>query len=475
MMASASPEFIALCQSQVLLLTQALRATSTVVYLAEPSVNPVSPTLVPLVAYPDTAATWTSLNEILATMAGPDGALQADPQAGASNLLGTSEANPRPLASEPLPADQSPPKKPGDDVSPQADDTLDDTPLVLPIAHEGAILGVIVSTRPASPWSQAEYQQAERVANTLAIACVMDRRGQWLQRQFSQQQLTQANQSATFHDLLHQFRNPLTALQTFGKLMLKRMGTEDPNQTIAESIVRESRRLQDLAEHFDEAVAQGDEALHPPGAMPPVAGLLPSRPEDLTFPSGNTGTEADDLSHPLGRTLAVVPGSITDVIVPLVQSAMALLPDRDLELVQDIPPDLPDVWLDPQAMREVMSNLLDNAIKYALPRSLIWVTAGVVQTINGELYQGIAVGDTGAGIPLEDQPHIFERHYRGVQADSDIPGTGLGLAIVQDLVQAMGGHIEVISPVQIDHWVNPVPAELTQGPGTLFMVWLRTV
>jgi signal transduction histidine kinase len=85
------------------------------------------------------------------------------------------------------------------------------------------------------------------------------------------------------------------------------------------------------------------------------------------------------------------------------------------------------------------------------------------------------VGDTGAGIPLEDQPHIFDRHYRGVQADSDIPGTGLGLAIVQDLVQAMGGHIEVISPVQIDHWVNPVPAELTQGPGTLFMVWLRTV
>jgi signal transduction histidine kinase len=69
-----------------------------------------------------------------------------------------------------------------------------------------------------------------------------------------------------------------------------------------------------------------------------------------------------------------------------------------------------------------------------------------VQSLDNALYQGIAIGDTGPGIPLADQAHIFERHYRGVQADGQTPGTGLGLAIVKDLITAMEGHIDIISP-----------------------------
>ena len=123
-------------------------------------------------------------------------------------------------------------------------------PLILPLAHEGIVLGVMVSTREVPPWNREDYQQAERVAKSLAIACVMDQRNQWLQNQLQQRQFTQADQSQTFHDLLHQFRNPLTALQTFGKLLLKRMQSDDPNRTIAEGIVRESGRLRDLAQNL---------------------------------------------------------------------------------------------------------------------------------------------------------------------------------------------------------------------------------
>ncbi|NJL45515.1 MAG: GAF domain-containing sensor histidine kinase [Leptolyngbyaceae cyanobacterium SM2_3_12] len=352
--------------------------------------------------------------------------------------------------------------------------------MVLPLAHEGIVLGVLVSSRDAPPWSQEEQRQAEQVANTLALACIMDRRGQWLQQQLQQRQLNQTDQSETFHDLLHQFRNPLTALQTFGKLLVKRMPTDDPNQPIAEGIVRESRRLEDLAQYFDNAVAEGDEALQTASLTPSIAGLLspgttpqPSLPIDST--SVSSATPEDGQGHGLGHALRVVPGQLAAVVNPLLRSTAALAQDRELYLEQDIPADLPEVWLDPEALGEVISNLLDNALKYSPAKTLIWVTGGLVQQIDGQFFQGIAVGDSGMGIPPEDQPHIFERHYRGIQTEGEIAGTGLGLAIVQELVQGMGGHIDLISPVQVEQWVNTPLTGLARGPGTLFMVWLRTV
>ncbi|MGF1568199.1 MAG: sensor histidine kinase [Nodosilinea sp.] len=505
MAASASSEFIALCQSQVLLLTQALGATSTVVYLARQSMDPVSPTLVPLVAYPDDADTWAGLNEVLTTMADrlSEAGEETDPVGG--NLL-SSGASTTPLEPDFSQAElgqpmfsfpqasalgEAAPRESVANCPPPSDPGNPATvpPLVLPLANDGVVLGVVVSTRAALPWNREDYHQAERVANTLAIAWVMDQRGQWLQRQLNQRQLNQADQSETFHDLLHQFRNPLTALQTFGKLLLKRMQPEDLNQPIAEGIVRESRRLQDLAQHFDVAVTQGDEGLSHSATMPPVAGLL--LPTATDSPAGMEtdigvkpplGVEVKPQPAPiagqgygLGRTLVVEPGPIAEVVMPLLQSFQPIAQELNMTLVYDIPADLPEVWLDREALGEVLSNLLDNAVKYAPSGSLIWVTGGLVQHLEGVIYQGIAVGDTGSGIPLADQPHIFERHYRGIRADGDIPGTGLGLAIVQELVRGMGGHIDLTSPVRVEHWVSEAAKGVTPGPGTLFMVWLPTV
>jgi signal transduction histidine kinase len=341
---------------------------------------------------------------------------------------------------------------------------------------------MIVSTRESLPWTAADYQQAEQVANTLAIACVMDQRNQWLQRQLDQRQLNQADQSETFHNLLHQFRNPLTALQTFGKLMVKRLPPEDTNRPIVEGIVRESRRLEDLAQNFDDAVAIADETLAEP-TVPSTGGLLPGSP--ATDPGLGANREDDRTGlalaiapapgHGLGRSLMVKPGAIADVAMPLVQSTLPLAQERGLHLVHHIPTPLPEVWLDGAALDEVLHNLLDNSLKYAPPGSLVWVTAGLVQRLESEVFQGIAVGDTGAGIPVTDQPQMFTRHFRGVQAGGNIPGTGLGLTIVQNLVEGMGGHIDLISPVQGTPWLPPEAAHYPPRPGVLFVVWLRVV
>lgn len=504
MIGSPSPEFITLCQSQVLLLTQTLGAASTVVYLVEATVETINPTLIPLVAYPETANLWHDLREGLAAVFNTDevDSSQQSPLAQAEQWLQQPSDSERDLVGPPSKTSAS--SEPGflsmpfgiePTTPPQGVETEPTVyPLVLPLAHDGVVLGMIVSTREVLPWTADDYRRAEQVASTLAIAYVLDQRNQWLQRQLHQRQLTQADQSETFHDLLHQFRNPLTALQTFGKLMVKRLPPEDTNRPIAEGIVRESRRLQDLAQHFDTAVAEGDKTLEQQSTPPGGRLLLPSAPSEwsdrpkVTIDSedpfkGRLATTqglplealASTIGHGLGRSLRVQPGAITEIALPLVQSIAPLAHERGLHLIHHIPTPLPKVWLDAAALGEVLHNLLDNALKYAPAGSLIWVTAGLVQRLGRQMFQGIAVGDTGAGIPLSDQPHLFTRHFRGVRAQGDIPGTGLGLAIVQDLVQGMGGRIDLVSPVQGTPWLPPEAVAYPQNPGVVFVVWLKAL
>ncbi len=94
-------------------------------------------------------------------------------------------------------------------------------------------------------------------------------------------------------------------------------------------------------------------------------------------------------------------------------------------------------WADRRAVDQVLTNLLDNALKYTDPGGRI--TVAVEAQPEGVR---VSVSDTGIGIPAEQQARIFERFYRVDKARSRaLGGTGLGLAIVRHLVQAMGGEI----------------------------------
>src|SRR6185369_9215289 len=91
-----------------------------------------------------------------------------------------------------------------------------------------------------------------------------------------------------------------------------------------------------------------------------------------------------------------------------------------------------EAWCDREAVSQILSNLLDNAIKYTRGGGRITLGARILDG-SAELY----VRDTGIGIPPEDLPRLFERFYRVDKARSrELGGTGLGLSIVKHLVAA---------------------------------------
>ena len=126
----------------------------------------------------------------------------------------------------------------------------------------------------------------------------------------------------------------------------------------------------------------------------------------------------------------------------------------------------PRVWCDPRALEQILTNLIENAIKYC-PDSTVSVRSRIV---DGRTR--LEVADTGPGISAKQLPRIFERFYRVDPGRSrDQGGTGLGLAIVKHLVEALGGQISVESELGrgttflID--LPPVPAVLPSAAASV--------
>ena len=100
---------------------------------------------------------------------------------------------------------------------------------------------------------------------------------------------------------------------------------------------------------------------------------------------------------------------------------------------------LPAVALDPKRIRQVLANLLSNAVRFTPEEGEIHV-----EVVRGDEGVEVRVTDTGPGIPPEDLPHLFERFYRGDRARTRASGgSGLGLAIAKQWVEAHGGMIRV--------------------------------
>ncbi len=135
--------------------------------------------------------------------------------------------------------------------------------------------------------------------------------------------------------------------------------------------------------------------------------------------------------------------AIADIIESCATTTLMRASRRNLSLDVSFPPTLPAVRGDSSLLREVLQNLLDNAVQYTQPGGKITLSATA-----GDSEAIVTVADTGIGIPQAEKERIFERFYRVDAARSrEVGGTGLGLSIAKHIVEAHGGRIWVDSSV----------------------------
>jgi signal transduction histidine kinase len=139
--------------------------------------------------------------------------------------------------------------------------------------------------------------------------------------------------------------------------------------------------------------------------------------------------------------LEKTPTNLSHLVNETVQALEPLAVEKEVQLLADLP-DTPPILVDPLRMRQVLFNLLANALRHTPP-------GGVIRTkgTHGSGGWTLEVEDTGEGLTSEQLASLFNRFYRADRSRSrETGGTGLGLAIVKAIVEAHGGTITASSP-----------------------------
>ncbi len=228
-------------------------------------------------------------------------------------------------------------------------------------------------------------------------------------------QASQKSQREFVANVSHEMKTPLTSIQGFAQAILDGTAdTSDARQKAAQVIYDESRRMQRM-----------------------VLDLL-----DLARLDAGTADITMSPVNMFGLLQAVA-----EKFAPQSQSA-------GVDIKVDVAANLQTITADGDRLAQVFTNLVDNALKFTPRGGLISLH---VSAANGEML--VSVSDTGTGIPVEAQAHIFDRFYQADPArkGGEKHGAGLGLAIAHEIVQAHGGRISVRSKL---------------GEGTSFDVFL---
>jgi PAS domain S-box-containing protein len=133
-----------------------------------------------------------------------------------------------------------------------------------------------------------------------------------------------------------------------------------------------------------------------------------------------------------------------EVIAQVMQVYEETAEKRGIELRNHLQDALPPLWADKNHLIQMLTNLIDNALKYTPRGGQVWVAAREVGS-NSKRMLEIAVGDSGLGIPDDEQEKVFTRFYRGSNNTPGSTGTGLGLAIVQELMTQHEGTVTLKS------------------------------
>jgi signal transduction histidine kinase len=219
-------------------------------------------------------------------------------------------------------------------------------------------------------------------------------------------------QSDLISEFVHELRTPLSSLSTATYLLLRPEMSQEQREQIINNIHNETMRLNALASSF----------------------LDLARLESGRVQFRKTAFSLADLMYECKDIMA----------------SKAI--EDNIQLRVESPEGLPLLEGDRDKIKQVLLNLLSNALKYNRPNGTVMLRA---EAKENEIC--IHVQDTGVGIPDEALPHLFQKFYRVREHESRASGTGLGLSICKQIVHGHGGRIEIKSKI---------------GVGTVFLVYL---
>ena len=223
-------------------------------------------------------------------------------------------------------------------------------------------------------------------------------------RDVSQQREIDRMKSDFISSVSHELRTPLTSIKAYAETMLDDLNmTDETRREFLKIINEESDRLTNL-----------------------INGIL-------------------DISKIETGTIEIIrkPINIASVAKRAAESLEYVAGKKKIRLQTDIADHLPELLGDENKIFSMLTNLVNNAIKFTPENGTVSVSAHLV---NNELV--VKVSDSGMGIPKDDLNKIFGRFYRVHRPGKQIPGTGLGLAIVKEIAMRHDGRIDVESQVE---------------------------
>ncbi len=272
-----------------------------------------------------------------------------------------------------------------------------------PLQEGSILLGVIRAERIPSedewPENLDQRLQSTSISVANALASELDRKRLLDQLDDQKEQISL---------MVHQLRNPLAALGTYAKLLLRKIGPESEHENLVKGLMNEQAQVNKYLSALDQL-------------------------SQVKLPQADDGSNRLLLPPLLSTETAI---SLKNLIEPLIERAKAR---ANLQGRKWFSPSEWPLWMESRSISEgviaeIVANLLENAFRYSPPKSSIGIE------VNED---GICIWDEGIPINKNEREKIFEKGFRG-ESSSKMSGSGIGLALARDLARQVGGDLKLI-------------------------------